>query len=261
VGRRTTIEQWVSGVAGNERAERKLLEKLAGKPFEKCEREWRALLRMLRLRLMYAVPVGQVLREGRWRETKNPLGYIKQVGKRRAIRMGLVERPRRRNREVLACELNYTDGEGNLLSHDEQLDQAEHECEVKHYVPPMRTRVLDRVHKSLLTKDLQVDWELVAELAGMDDAEDVVMGMRAKGFPRKIALMAVVDHWDRKILGAAWRRFDRDKKLLRKVLETGLPAGRKPSPRAPNMMFLLGEDGKLKIFFAKNVPQVAIPGT
>lgn len=168
--------------------------------------------------------------------------------------MGLVERNRRPGREVLGCELRYTDWDGKELGHDEKLDMAQHECELKHYVSPWQPNLIDRVHGSLLTKDLEVDWELVADLAGLDDAETTVLMQQAIGFGRKLALKGCFSVADRKIIAATWRRLNRAKKSLRRVLETGRPTGGRRDQGGPKMLFLLEDNGGLKIFFAKNVP-------
>lgn len=233
----------------------RLLERLATEPFESCETEWRKLLRSLRLGLAYVIPIQEVLRAGRWRGKANPLGYIRTAGVRTAVRMGLVDRNPRHRREVLACELKYTDWDGEELEHDEKLDQAQHESNGKHYVPGCHTHVVDRVFHALLTDDLEVDWEMVADLAGLDEAERLVLLQRAMGFTREMALKSCFSAKDRRIVAAAWKRLKTRRKTLRKVLETGRPAGVNRETKGPKMLFLLGDDGELKIFFAKNVPE------
>jgi hypothetical protein len=74
---------------------------------------------------------------------------------------------------------------------------------------------------SVLDKNLEVKWDRVADMAQMDSGERIVLQLRLKGLERDLALAACYTDEDRKILQAAWKRFDRHKELFKEVLMSG----------------------------------------
>lgn len=234
-----------------------LLKKISSRPFEECEGEWRQLLNVLRLSLSFVLPIQKVLEQGRWKDQPNPMAYIKKAGVRVAVRMGLVEVRRRSRREVLACELDDRNLDGEQLAHDDKLGVALNDFQEAYGPREFYSCITDELPQELVSGD-EVDWEWVAELAGLDTGERLVMELRLLGLAREEAFEACLKEDDRLYLQAAWKRFDRRKGLLKEALETA--AARKPrriKRMQPDMELIFVEmpEGNLKISFRKLVPE------
>ena len=230
-----------------------MLDELAAKPFEECEAVWRKLLRTMKLELMYVLPIREVLKEERWRKKENPVGYVKKAAQRQAVRMGLVEKPRN-ERELLARELNYTDWDGEPLRHDEKLDQAEHEFQIKYVPARLWDLPTSRVKAVMMHKNGVVNWEKVAVMANLNTPELIVLEMRAIGFTRELALKACYDEDDRRYIQAAWRRVERHKWAISKVLKSGKEVKCKREEIEPREMILIaGENGEVRMAFRRIV--------
>jgi hypothetical protein len=244
---------------GDKSTNLELLEAIATQPFESCEAQWRKLLRKLKLELCYVLPIQKILKQEGWKKHPNPLGYIKTAAIRTAVRMGLVDAQPAEGMEVLAADLKYTDWEGRELGHDEKLDFALYEYEQKSGGSGWDDTPSDLVRRELWDEEQgEIAWERVEELAELDEGEQMVLELRAVGFTRNMALDACYTSDDRRFLQSAWRRLERDKDLIKKVLKSGQPCHKKPVKNVAEdveLVMLQGEDGKVKISFRINVPE------
>jgi hypothetical protein len=115
--------------------------------------------------------------------------------------------------------------------------------------------IVNRVADSVLDDNLEVKWERVIRLAGMDAGERIVLTLLRNGVTRDSALDACFSENDRKILQAAWKRFDRNKEALQYVLISGKAAparrGHQTVPDATQLelIFIEVPGGGLKISF------------
>jgi hypothetical protein len=67
----------------------------------------------------------------------------------------------------------------------------------------------------------------------MDSGERIVLQLRLRGLERDVALSACYTDEDRKLLQAAWKRFDRHKDLFKQVLMSGKSLANKRPNRVP----------------------------
>jgi hypothetical protein len=170
--------------------------------------------------------------------------------------MGIVDRRPNQHREVLAADLQDKDADGEELVHDDRLGTALHRHEqafgagggagVGAIFEP--DYIGNRLADSVLDENLDVDWDRVGQLAGMDAGERIVLELQRIGFARESALAACFSEDDRKVLQAAWKRFDRHKASLKAVLSTGKAGPVRRSQRAGP------DEEKLELIF------VEIPG-
>ena len=215
-------------------AEIELLTALSTQPFSACEAQWLQLLRSLYLPIAYVPAIQAVLEKGRWKSQPDPMAYVRKGSLRCAVRLGILDVRRNLRRETLATDLNFKDGEGKPLGHDDRLGTALHRQDEK-----FRTGlgaeygsiydeddITDRLPASVLDKNLEVKWDRVADMVQMDSGERIVLKLRLSGIERDTALATCYTDDDRKILQAAWKRFDRHKDLFKQVLMSGksLPA-------------------------------------
>jgi hypothetical protein len=250
-------------------SELELLNAVSTQPYAACESQWKELLRSLYLPIGYVPAIQSVLEKGRWKSQPDPMAYVRKSSLRCAVRLGILDvRPNRR-REILASDLQYKDADGKSLDHDDRLGAALHRHDEQ-----FRTGlgaesgsiydeddITDRLPSSVLDENLEVVWDRVAELARMDSGERIVLQLQRRGLGRRGALAACYTDEDKKLLEAAWRRFDRKKEALREVLQSGkaIPTKRQggnagDQPRAEVEMVLIEVPRKgMKISFRKRV--------
>jgi hypothetical protein len=244
-------------------------------PFEACEAQWKEVLRSLRLGILYVPAIQAVLKEGRWKSAPNPIAYVRKSAVRAAVRLGIVDIRPNRDREILACDLQYEDEEGNELDHDEKLGMALHRYEEKfgkEYDLGAHSAE-GRLPEGIFNEELDIDWERAGDLAGLDAGERLVVDLQLIGFGREAALRACLTDEDRRYLQAAWKRFDRNKDRLSQVLQSGqsgaaCPFTRKERARMEpllrqgeaewpelELIFVETDEGELKISFQRGVPE------
>jgi hypothetical protein len=242
-----------------------LLDRVAARAFEDCEAEWREVLGGLRLGMIYVPAIQRVLQEGRWKDAPNPMAYVRKSAVRAAVRLGIVDIRPRKDREVLACDLQYEDEEGQELDHDDRLGTALHRYQERsgredggdaHWAEDRLAESLYR-QETHEAEDPEIDWERAGDLAGLDGTEQLVIELQLMGFGRRAALRACLTDDDRRYLQAAWKRFDRNKERLGEALENGEPApARKGGAERPEReLILMDDEGKLKISFRAGVPK------
>lgn len=246
-----------------------LFDIVAIKPYEQCEQAWSRVLRSLRLQVAFIPAIQMILQQGRWRVQPNPAAYIRKAAIRCAIRGHMIELPvQHSSKEVLASDLSYRDADGNLLPHDERLDMATVRYEEKfgsYYEYDDDVSPSDRVSQDLIDEEIAgIDWERTAELAGLDAGERFVLDLRLiLGIGREQALSICLTEVDRKVLQAAWKRFERHQEALKKVLLSGEShKSRRINVDHPEegleLAFVQMSDGSLKISSVKLVPEAEI---
>jgi hypothetical protein len=165
------------------------------------------------------------------------MAYVRKGSLRCAVRLGIVDVRRNLRRETLATDLNFKDADGKPLGHDDRLGTALHRHDeqfrsglgAEYGSIYDEDAITNRLPQAVLDKNLEVQWDRVAEMAQMDSGERIVLKLRLSGLERDAALAACYTDDDRKILQAAWKRFDRHKDLFKEVLLSGksLP-GKRP---------------------------------
>ena len=218
-----------------------LLTALSTQPFSACEDQWKQLLHRLFLPLSHIPAIQSVLEKGRWKSQPDPMAYVRKSSLRCAVRLGIVD-VRRNSREVLASDLSFKDADGKSLSHDDRLGTALHRHDEQFRTGLGAQRgdiydeddITDRLPSSIKDENLEVKWEQVADMAQMDSGERIVLQLRLRGLERDFALATCYTDEDRKILQAAWKRFDRHKKLFKEVLMSGKSLANKRPPSVQN---------------------------
>lgn len=209
-----------------------LLTTLSTQPFSACEAQWTQLLRNLFLPISFVPAIQAVLEKGRWKSQPDPIAYVRKGSLRCAARLGILDVRRNVRREVLATDLSFKDADGKSLGHDDRLGTALHRHDEQFRTGlgaergSMYDDIADRLPASVLDKNLEVKWDQIADMAQMDSGERIVLKLRLSGLERDVALATCYTDEDRKILQAAWKRFDRHKDLFKQVLMSGksLPA-------------------------------------
>jgi hypothetical protein len=260
-----------------------LLTVLATQPFSACEAQWIQLLQRLFLPMSFVPAIQSVLENGRWKSQPDPMAYVRKGSLRCAVRLGIIDVRRHVRREVLATDLNFKDTDGKSPGHDDRLGTALHRHDEQFRTGLGAERgdiydeddITDRLPSSIKDQNLEVKWDQVADLAQMDSGERIVLQLRLRGLERDVALAACYTDEDRKLLQAAWKRFDRHKDLFKQVLMSGKSLANKrpqthPADRAlaatpsndtagatPQLEMVLIQlpQGGMKISFRKCVPQ------
>jgi hypothetical protein len=222
-----------------------LLTTLSTQPFSDCQSKWEQLLRRLFLPMSFVPAIQSVLGKGRWKSQPDPMAYVRKGSLRRAVRLGIVDVRRNLRREILATDLSFKDTDGksltlNKMTHDDRLGVAlhRHDEQFRTGLGAERGTIYDedditnRLPSSVLDQNLEVKWDHVADMAQMDSGERIVLKLRLCGLERDLALAACYTDEDRKLLQAAWKRFDRHKDLFKAVLMSGKPLPAEP-PKKP----------------------------
>jgi hypothetical protein len=244
-----------------------LLTALSTQPFSACEAQWNQLLHRLFLPMSFVPAIQSVLEKGRWKNQPDPMAYVRKGSLRCAARLGILDVRRNVRREVLATDLSFKDADGKSLSHDDRLGTALHRHDEQFRTGlgadhgSIYGDIADRLPASVLDNNLEVKWDQIADMAQMDSGERIVLQLQRKGLGRRGALAACYTDEDRKLLEAAWRRFDRKKETLKEVLQSGkaIPTRRQgvnagDQPRSEVEMVLIEvPGGGMKISFRKRV--------
>lgn len=253
-----------------------LLTAVSTQPFSACRAQWQQLLRSLFLPISFVPAIQAVLEKGRWKSQPDPMAYVRKGSLRCAARLGILDVRRNVRREVLATDLSFKDTDGKSLGHDDRLGMALHRHDEQ-----FRTGlgaepgsiydedyIINRLPGSVLDENLEVKWDQIADMAQMDSGERIVLKLRLSGLERDAALASCYTDEDRKILQAAWKRFDRHKDLFKQVLMSGksLPTQRRVNETTPpnytpgaapqlEMVLIQLPRGGAKISFRKRVAE------
>lgn len=211
-----------------------LLTALATQPFSACEAQWQQLLHRLFLPISFVPAIQLVLEKGRWKSQPDPMAYVRKGSLRCAARLGILDVRRNSRREVLATDLSFKGAGGksrppNKMNHDDRLGTVlhRHDEQFRTGLGAERGSIYDedditnRLPSSVLDDNLEVKWDQIADMVQMDSGERIVLKLRLSGLERDVALAACHTEEDRKLLQAAWKRFDRHKDLFKQVLMSG----------------------------------------
>lgn len=215
-----------------------IFEQAAATPLQGHDHQWVWLIAdVLKMPICYLPAVQVALRQGRWRSAKNPRGYIKTVAQREAVALGLAPM----SDKGLGLTVPRIPGEQRSMSHDQYIDYMHFDGPVKEggvwHARDSWDDDLDRrtrgvafggrlvAHDLLKPEDdeedarLVIDWQKVAERAGLDEDEGWILELRLSGFTRERILSSVAeDDEERRAYQAAWRRLDRDLPRLQDIL-------------------------------------------
>jgi hypothetical protein len=241
---------------------------LQTEPFESCEAAWRAGLAWLRLSLTYVPAIKRVLDQGRWRAAANSVAYVRKAATREAIRMRLFDLTGRDpKKELVVSDVALTRSNGKAVPHDEAIDILAYDPSNVYRHNDYDISPVWEVDDSLLTESgsLDIDWDHVVEVAGLDEGQKMVIAVRLLGLGREQALGACRTAEDRRMLQSAWKRFERHQGTLQATLRSGKPyrARRisRKNPEPPMELVLIQTRLRTQISFKKLVPQKPFSST
>lgn len=212
-----------------------IFDQAAATPAEGHDAEWLWLIsEVLKLPICYLPAAQEALRQGRWRNARNPKVYLKTVAQREAIRLGLAPDPR----EGQTLNIPTVPELGRPMSQDEYIDYRSYDGPVKEagvwrarpswddegdeLVPRFKGR---SVPQDLLVPEddepdarMRIDWNKVADRASLDPEERLILQLRLGGFTRDFVLTRAENEEERRAVQAAWRRLDRHMDTVREVL-------------------------------------------
>lgn len=204
--------------------------------------------KILRLPLSYFPAVQEAIRQGRWRNAENPIGYIRTVAEREAIKLGF-EDPAENVHLMVPRRIDPTDNDAKPLTHDSYIEYLDHIASdsmpykrggIWHGGAPERDdeeavnelgehisereRLLAKLPAEFLSRDEELeqwldspdpiyypDWEAIGRAAGLDAGECEVLEFRTYGFSREKAM--ALEPRRAKRIQAAWRKFDRNNRM------------------------------------------------
>jgi hypothetical protein len=226
-----------------------ILEAASRKRGDEIDDEWRRLLQQLRMPADHYLALCEALRQGRWRNAKNPKAYVKRVVRLEVLHEDVATAAN----DPLVLMPATSEGEGFSVEHS--LDHISYvrdtsdaikgsdgvwrrgggaERDFREYYDEdedgnpislrgrLRARLPDELIKKSATDkhdvDLDEDWSATpikvnmkkwAKLAGFDEWEMQVLEYRLGEVSRDEALAEQPNETARKAIQAAWRRYDR----------------------------------------------------
>ena len=245
-----------------------LLERAAKTPSDLSDAETIHLMKfVLHLPLSYFLAVGAVIRQSRWRASRNPIAYVRKSAQREALKDPELQEPKGLPvpREIDGAPMNHDkyidfctacesgpvkirgvwhdwsyrdepddyDEDGNHITLGERLqNKVRAEFTAEFPTPADRTELEAQGISLPVDAERCIDWEKVAEAAGLDTGEAEVLAMMAMGIGRDQAMKFFSDgDKDRRRIQAAWRRFGRNRCLERVAAELKCPQyGHFPEP-------------------------------
>ena len=182
----------------------KLVEVIAIKPFEHAEAEWRRGLELLCLPLFYQPALAIALAESNWQEARDVARYLRTVTIRQAARLGLA------------------DADGPPPVSEILTGERTHEEVVNAEDPGIEwgDNIYSELDPDIIDEDGKgVNWERVAQRAGLEEDELCVLECRAAGMTRSQILEELADdEEDRLRLQAAYRRLHDRRAKIKDIL-------------------------------------------
>jgi len=184
------------------------LESVYQREFDEVEPQWRRLLKSMKLALWYYPAARLVIDTTKWRDANDPYAYVAGVTRREAERLGLAD--------YEADELQVKPAEETTV--EETLDYlgqdlSQGKSGVWHYRTPMDDDygdAYDEVDERWFGLDrnqrMQIDWDAVAQVAGLDELETEVLKVRSVGLSRDWLLATSESEEERLDWQAASRR-------------------------------------------------------
>ena len=159
--------------------ELELLKGAADEPYEKGKGKWSRLLKVLQLSTIYVPAIQEILKQGKWQNQPNPIGYVRKAAVRRAVRHGLVEIRRKRGQEALPPEIS---SEHERLGEEYKLITELCDLDNQQKRQPL-VRILSQevLNREVVREAEEVDWEKVARLANLDPGERIVLDLKLMG--------------------------------------------------------------------------------
>jgi hypothetical protein len=209
----------------------RVLEDFAALPESAHKDDWKPLLQLLSLPVGHLESVQAVLRQGRWREANDPVGYIRSAARRENRKL---DRPRR-PRALVGCisELKLPRNEdGTFMDHDEAIDLLQTVPQDWGCLTPFAKQ---RVHRRFLIADspyedaeYSIDYSKVMDevtpIAGLSntrrDAIQKVLELRATAHISREQILSYPVEGARKRLQAAMKWVERNMALLAKVMSS-----------------------------------------
>ena len=208
--------------------ELELLKGAANEPYEKGKGKWSRLLKVLQLSTAYVPAIQEILKQGKWQNQPNSIGYVRKAAVRRTVRHGLVEIRRKRGHEALPPEIS---SEHERLGEEYKLITELCDLDQQKRQPLVRLLSQEVLNREVVKEAEEVDWERVARLANLDPGERIVLDLKLMGLKWREAIAACLTAADRSILNTAWRRFDRHKNVVKQAP----PHGQSSTRRAKNI--------------------------
>jgi len=200
-----------------------VLDTVYGREFEAAEREWCGLLSELGLELWHYVAARLVIDAGSWRDKNHPFAYVAAITRRKAKRMRLADaEPEGEQLPKLGDRTteDTIDYLGQALSRRKSGAWKARRPEDEDYDPsPVSTVERDW----LLPKGdpgYDVDWDAVAQAAGLDEIEAEILVSRSVGISRTALMAECRTETEHLEYQAAWRRLSRKMPRVRAVLRT-----------------------------------------
>jgi hypothetical protein len=178
------------------------------------------LLREFNLPLCYSTALYVVLKQGRWRDAKNPQAYIKTAAKREALK---ADKPASKEIPLVSMtapvDYLHKKSGGGITTHKiggaRIYDVCDHEGPTDsegRELPTFKGKAVPEYLCSLEDDEpdacLVIDWQKVYARAGVDEYEQRILSLRSKGWTaQKIFDSATSDRENRELQNA-YRRVD-----------------------------------------------------
>jgi hypothetical protein len=214
----------------DKRAElRAIFEAAVEMPFEGHDAEWVRIMDLLRLPGCFIPAVKDALKQGRWRQARDPRAYIKTVAQREALKMGLVDSAEEPNivkddadgrplnldlGQFAASGLGPTKTRAGIWHQGSAAFADDYANDYNDFGEPL-TRLLERLAQRIPSELRRPnsdtpDWDKIAASAGLDPGERLVLTCRLQGISRDAAIANQAAEEAKRSIQAAWKRFDRN---------------------------------------------------
>jgi hypothetical protein len=216
-----------------------MLESVYQRDFEDAQERWERVLKEMRLEAWNYIPARLVIDGGAWRDKTHPYAWVASVTKRKAKRLRLADTglggeqlPKIGDRST-EDTMDYL---GQALSRRKGGVWKARRSEEDDYDPSPVSSVAREWLLLNREPGYDVNWDAIAQAAGLDDVEVEILQTRALGISRSALMAECRTETEWREYQAGWRRLSRKMPRVREVLS-----------RENN--------------FPKNVPDFEIPGT
>jgi hypothetical protein len=195
-----------------------ILEAVDGIPFNSEDPRWKRALVAFRARQTFVpwILEAMSLPQVQWRTAKRPVAYVLAVA--RNIRTRRI-RTSSNEASLISCSGVDWRSRGLVAAHDAFIDAAAWACGEFYDDPDEFECIPDRFWFFLegATRPV-IDWDKVGHEAGLDEELVGLLWDRAGGATRESQLEEARDEEERLSIQAAWRRLNRNRELIRRVL-------------------------------------------
>ena len=199
-------------------------EAACGKTYEGNEAAWNTAMDAVKLPLCYQPAVREALSQHRWRNSNNPVGYVKSVAKRIGLKSGANTPDWHGKSPGEACTtsslrsvLRQEQGQNRVkgVTLKDFIDNTTYQNGGDGYDPDenyLETKKDELLELGLLDRKLNIDLREIGKRARLSREEVRVLGLKMKGWGRDAALASAKTESGRKRLQCVWREFERDRK-------------------------------------------------